>query len=99
MRLRLDRMHEVRELHRVLDEEDRDVVTDEVPVAFIGVELDGKAAHIARGVSRAALAGDGRKAHEHGCSLAGFREDRCARELSERLVALEEAVSRRASRM
>jgi hypothetical protein len=48
--LRLDRVDEVRKLHRVLDEEDRDVVADQIPVAFVGVELHGEAADVARGV-------------------------------------------------
>ena len=79
MRLRLHRMDQVGKLHRVLDEEDRHVVADQVPVAFVGVELDGEAAHVARGVGRAAFAGDGREAHEHRRPLAGFREDEAAR--------------------
>lgn len=63
--LHLHRMDQVGELDRILDEEDRDVVADEVPVSFLGIELDGKAAHVARGVDRAGSARDGRKAHEH----------------------------------
>ena len=51
--LRLHRVDDVGKLDRVLDEEDRDVVADEVPVAFLGVELDGKAAHVAGEVERA----------------------------------------------
>ena len=65
VRLGLHGVDEVGELHRVLDEEHRDVVADEVPVALVGVELHREAAHVARGVGRAALAGDGREAHEH----------------------------------
>ena len=49
-------MDQVRKLHRVLDEEHRDVVADEVPVALVGVELHGEAAHVARRVGRTALA-------------------------------------------
>ena len=67
-------MDEVGELHRVLDEEHRDVVAHQVPVAFVGVELDREAAHVARGVDRAALAGHGGEAHEHrraSCRPAG----------------------------
>jgi hypothetical protein len=39
---------DVRELDRVADEGDREVVADEVPVAVFGVELDGEAAGVAR---------------------------------------------------
>ncbi len=56
---------EVGELERVADEEDRGVVADEVPVAFLGVELEREAAHVALGVGRALLAGDGGEAGEH----------------------------------
>ena len=38
-RVALLRADEVRELERVADEEDRRVVADQVPVAFLGVEL------------------------------------------------------------
>ena len=76
VRLGLHRMHQVRKLDRVLDEEDRHVVADQVPVAFVGIELDGEAAHIARGVLRATLAGHGREAHEHRRHLAGLLEGR-----------------------
>ena len=74
VRFRLYRMHQVRKLHRILDEEHRDVVAHEIPVAFVGVELDGKAAHVARGVDRAALAGHGGEAHEHRRALAGLAQ-------------------------
>ena len=46
--LLLGGVDQVGELDRVLDEEHRDVVADEVPVAFLGVELDREAAHVAR---------------------------------------------------
>ena len=99
VRLRLRRVDEVGKLHRVLDEEDGDVVADQIPVAFVGVELDGEAAHVARRVGRAALAGDGREAHEHRRALAGLGKERGARVLRQRLVALEVAVRRRAARV
>ena len=35
-------------LDRVLNEENRNVVADDVPVAFLRIELHGKAAHVAR---------------------------------------------------
>src|SRR3546814_9654241 len=50
--LHLDAVDEIGEFHRVLDEKDRDIVADEVPVAAVGIELDRKTAHIARGVDR-----------------------------------------------
>jgi hypothetical protein len=43
-------MDDIGELDRVLDEEDRDVVADDVPVALLRIKLDRKAAHVARQV-------------------------------------------------
>src|SRR5690606_16049528 len=81
------------------DEEDGYVVADQVPVAFIGVELDREAANVARGVLGAPLAGNRREPHEHRRLLAGLREDGRAGELRKRLVALEEAVRGRSPRV
>src|SRR5438128_1275769 len=39
MWLRLYRMDQIWELHRVLNEEDRDVVANQIPSAFIGIEF------------------------------------------------------------
>ena len=90
--LLLGGMDEVGELDRVLDEEDRDVVADEVPVAFLGVELDREAAHVARQIGRALVAGDGREAHEDRRLLAGALEQIGAGDVGERLVILEIAM-------
>ena len=92
MRLRLDGMHEVGELHGILDEEYRHVIADQVPVAFVGIELDGKAAHIAHGVGRAALACHGGKAHEHRRALAGLGQQRGARDRALVAIGFEEAM-------
>ncbi len=72
--LLLRRVDQVGELDRVLDEEHRDVVADEVPVALLGVELHREAAHVAGQVGRTLVAGDGREAHEHRRALAGTLE-------------------------
>ena len=45
MWLRLDGMHQVGELHGVLDEKNRHVVADQIPVAFVGIELHCEPAH------------------------------------------------------
>ena len=99
VRLLLDRMDDVRKLDRVLDEEHRDVVADDVPVAFLGVELDGKAAHVAREIERALAAGDGREPHEGRRRLAGALEDVGAGIFRQRLVVLEKAMRAIAARM
>ena len=92
VRFGLGGMDQVGKFERILDEEDRDVVAHQVPVALIGVELDGEAAHVARRVGRAALARHRRETHEHGRALALLREQRGAGEFAERLVGLEVAM-------
>ena len=41
------------------------VVADQIPIAFLGIELEREAAHVALGVGRAELAGDGGEARDH----------------------------------
>ena len=68
-------MDEVRELHRVADEEDRRVVADHVVVALFGVELHGEAAHVPVRVGVALLAGHRRQPGEERRSLADLVEE------------------------
>ena len=44
--LRLDSMDEIGKLDGVLNEKHRHVVAHQIPVALVGVELDGKTTHI-----------------------------------------------------
>jgi len=67
-------MDEVGKFDGVLDEENRDVVADQVPIAFLGVKLDGKPAYVTRGVGRARAACDGRDAGKHGALLTDLGE-------------------------
>src|SRR5664279_724765 len=67
-------MDEVGEFDGILDEEHRDVVADQVPVAFLGVKLDGKSAYVTRGVYRTRTARDGRYTSKHRCLLAYLGE-------------------------
>ena len=99
VRLGLDRVHEVRELDRVLDEEDGDVVADQVPDAVLGVELDGEAADVAGRVGRATRADDGREAHEHRRLEGGVVEQLGLAQVRERLIDLEVPVRRGAAGM
>ena len=99
VRLGLDGVHQVRELHRILDEEDGDVIADQIPVALVRIKLHGKAAHVARRVGRTALAGHRGKAHEDGRALARLGEQRRARQLALLLVAFEVAMGGRTARM
>ena len=97
--LHLHGMDQVRKLDGVLDEEHRDVVADQIPVAFLGVELDGEAAHVARRIDRARAARDRREAHEHLGLLADLGQDFGARCRLQRFGQLEIAVGARATRV
>lgn len=50
MRLWLDRMNEIWKLDGVLNEEDRNVVADYIPITLLGVEFDGKPSNITNGI-------------------------------------------------
>lgn len=52
VRLGLSSVDNVGELHGILDEEDGNVVSNDIPVTLLGVELDGKTTNIADCVSR-----------------------------------------------
>ena len=47
-RIGLEGMDHVGELDRIADEEDIEVIADEIPIAILGIELDGEAARIAQ---------------------------------------------------
>ncbi len=92
IRLILDGMNKVRKFHRVLNEEDRDVVADDVPVAFLGIQLDGKAAHIARKVHRTLVTRHGRKPHKGRNAAARLLEQMRGSDLAQCLGRLEIAM-------
>ena len=50
VRLRFHGVNDVWELDSILNEEYRDIVADEVPVALLSVELDGKPANVANSI-------------------------------------------------
>src|SRR5439155_26089099 len=74
-RVALDGMVEVREPQRIAEEEHRRVVTDDVPVTLLGIELEGGAADVSFRIGGAALTRDGREAREHRRLLADLREN------------------------
>src|SRR5215510_6085859 len=99
VRLGLRGVHQVGKLHPVLNEKNGNVVSHEVPVALVGVELDGKAANVADGIGRATLAQQSREENENGGSFARSPKERCARQRAVIVVAFEVAVGTRAARM
>ncbi len=97
--LHLHRVDKVGKLDRVLDEEDRDVVAHQVPVALARVEFDRETAHVAGRVHRARAAGDGGEAGEELGALADLRKDVGPGVFRQRPGEFEIAVRRRASGM
>ena len=70
------RPDEIRELQGIAYEEHRGVVADEIPVAFLGVELHGEAAHVAFGIRGAEFTRHRGEASQQRRLLADLREDR-----------------------
>ena len=99
MRFGLDRVNEIGKLHRVLDEEHRDVVADQVPVALLCIKLRREAAHVPHRVCTAALAGDRREADEHRRALAHGRKRHGPSDVGKRIGAFEVAVCARTTRV
>lgn len=71
-RVWLERVDHVRELDRIADEEHLEVVAHQVPVAVLGVELDGESARVARRLGRFLGADHGGEAQEHRRLHAGL---------------------------
>jgi len=65
VRLGFHRVDEVGKLDRVLNEEHRHVVADQVEVAFVGEEFHRETAHVTHGIAGAAWSLHRGKAHEH----------------------------------
>src|ERR1035437_2291538 len=92
-------MDEVGEFDGILDEENRDVVADQVPVAFLGVKLDGKSSYVTRGIHRTRAACDGRDASEHGRLLTHLGEYPCGGISFQRGGQLKESMRARRARV
>ena len=59
VRFGFDGVNEVGKFHRVLNKKDRNIVSDQIIIAFVGVKFDGETAHVARQIGRAARTGNG----------------------------------------
>ena len=92
-------MDEIRKLDRILDEENRHVVADEVPIAALRVELDREPPHVAREIERASAAHRRREPDEGRRHLAFALEQVGASDVGERFVSFEEAVRAEAARV
>ncbi len=94
-RVAFDRMVQIGEFQRIAQEEYRRVVADQIPVAFLGIELHREATNVALGIRRAAFAGHGGEAGEQFGLLADLRENFGSRVLRDVVGDGERAVSAR----
>ena len=86
-RIRLQGVDHIRELDGIANEEHRQVVADQVPVAILCVELHREAAWVTQRLGRGATVNHGREAYEHGRALALLLEELGPGVLRDRLVA------------
>jgi hypothetical protein len=66
IRLGLASVDNIRELDRVLNEKHRDVVSNNIPVTLLGVELDRKSANITNSIRRSTRSKYSRESEEDG---------------------------------
>jgi hypothetical protein len=90
---------QIGEFDRILNEEYRDVVADDVPVALLGIELDSEAAHVSGQIRRALVAGDGGEANEGFGLLARPLEQVGLGDVGKRLIRLEKPMGAEAPRV
>ena len=77
----MNHLTDVRKFDRVLYEEDWDVVSDNIPIAFFGIELHGKATDVSNCISTATTALNGREPYEYWSLSRGVRQHRCKSEV------------------
>src|SRR6202167_2639764 len=86
-------VNEVGKLQRIAHKEDGRVVAYQIPVAFLGVVLHSKTAHVALRIGRAQFAGDSGEPEKAGSLLAELREQPGAGVLSDVVRNGQRAVS------
>jgi hypothetical protein len=59
---------------RVLDKEHGNIISNEVPISFIGIELNGKPPHVTRGIGRTTLTGNRGEANRNRRAFARLGE-------------------------
>ena len=92
-------MDDIRKLDRILNKEHGNVVSHDVPIALFRIDLYREAAHIARQIRRAFVAGNGREAHEHGSFLFGPLKEIGLGDVGQRFVIFEIAMCSEAARV
>jgi len=99
VRLLFGGMDKVGKLDGILDEEDRDIVADEIPIALLGIDLDRKAANIPGKVERALVAGNRGEADEGGGLFTFALEEIGLGVGGKRIIGLEITMGAIAARM
>src|SRR5450759_3804515 len=92
-------MDEIGKFDGILDEEDRDIVADQVPVAFLGIKFDSKSAHVARGIHGSCAACHSRYPRKHGSSLTSLGKNFSGGVGFQRLGQLKKSMCARGSGM
>jgi hypothetical protein len=82
------RMNNIGEFERILDEEDRNVVSYDIPISFLRVKLDGETSHISDGICTSAGSQDGGETHEYGRGSRCVGENTCTGDIGGTLVKL-----------
>jgi hypothetical protein len=83
------RMNNIGKFEGILDEEDRNVVSYDIPISFLRVKLDGETSHISDGICTSAGSQDGRETHEDGRGSRCVGEYTCTGDIRGTLVKLE----------
>src|ERR1700691_5183404 len=92
-------MDQVRELDGILNEKHRDVIADQIPISFSGIELDRKSAHVPRRVYRTCATSNSRYSGEHRSLLPHFGEYPGGGVFLQRRGQFEESMNPRGSRV
>jgi hypothetical protein len=67
-------MNDIRKLHSILNEEDRNVIPDDIPIALLGIKFDSKSSHISNGIGASAGSENGGESEEDGCRARSISE-------------------------
>ncbi|MPM66119.1 hypothetical protein SDC9_113026 [bioreactor metagenome] len=68
-------MVQIGKFQRVAEKEDRSVISDQIPIAFLGVKFHSESTDIPLGIGCSALTGNGGKSHKHFCFFPYFGEN------------------------
>ena len=99
MGFRLDGVHQIGKLDGILNEKYGNIITHQIEVPFLGIELHGEAAHVPRQIRRPSGTDDRGEPYEDGRLSCGILEKFGFRQGSHRLVHLKDAMGGRAAGM